>query len=575
MVSSQQPERIGPFTIDRELGRGGMGVVYLATQTGLHRKVAVKVLDPRLAEDPDFVARFTREAIVLASLDSAHVITIYDHGRSGDYLYLATQYVDGGDLHSYIGRRGPLPPRVALDIFGQVVGALGDAHGRGVVHRDIKPSNILLRGDRAEPYAYLCDFGIAQDLTDTQLTRTGFVAGSLAYMPPERHRGDPASMQSDLYSAGCVLWVMLTGKTPYAGTEVQMAMAHLGAAVPQLPGTGEEIAALNRLLAWTLAKDPAERPRTAAELLAATRKLERALAPDDRTRLRPAVAPEPPTAASPSTALDRSEPTRLRDVPVPPPGDARPRRFRKLPIAITVAAVTVVAGVAGVAVWLGSRQAEPAAAEAGPPPVAASTPAGPKPETSEPKPETSAPTAGSRTALVCWDGSPTAELDSCPSPTTAEEVVEYLRYIYPNQDAIAGRCTTTDSTKHYSALTVFRSCWVGDEVEVVTRYWAAGKDAHKLYDARFKGNTRASYDFYIGDERTDGMVRTTKRPTEAGGSLNLIVMWADDQLAISLFAPTSQALWDTLEQLEVVIPEQLLGYPEADGGATTGPAGAR
>jgi hypothetical protein len=112
-------------------------------------------------------------------------------------------------------------------------------------------------------------------------------------------------------------------------------------------------------------------------------------------------------------------------------------------------------------------------------------------------------------------------------------------------------------------------------VEVVTRYWTSSDDARKLYDTRFKGNTRASYDFYIGDTKADGRVRTTKRPVESEGALNLIVLWADDQLAISIFAQTSQDLWDTLEQLEVVIPEQILGYPEENGGATTGPAGAR
>jgi serine/threonine-protein kinase len=553
-----------------------MGVVYLATQAGLDRKVALKVLTGELSGNPEFVERFHREAVVLASLDSPHIITIHDHGEANGVLYLATQYVSGGDLGAHIKAHGPMPSAQALTVFAQILVGLRDAHSRGVIHRDIKPGNVLLRDDRDEPYAYLADFGIAQSEAAVGQTRTGVVAGSVPYLAPERLVGEPASVQSDLYAAGCVLWMMLTGSTPYAGTEFQQAQGHSSGPIPQLLGGDHTTAALNRLLAWTLAKNPADRPRTAAELLAATREVEHSLAPDDRTRLRPTVIPEPSPAASSPIAVDRSEPTRLRDVPVPPvAADARPRRSRKLPIAIAVAAVTVVAVVAGVAVWLGSQKAEPAAAGESSPTVAVSTSAEPKQETSEPKPETSEPTAATTTALVCWDGSPTADLDTCPSPTTAEEVVEYLRYVYPNQEAITDRCTVTDSTKHYSALTVYRACWVGEKVEVVTRYWTSSDDARKLYDTRFKGNTRASYDFYIGDTKADGRVRTTKRPVESEGALNLIVLWADDQLAISIFAQTSQDLWDTLEQLEVVIPEQILGYPEENGGATTGPAGAR
>ena len=231
------PKQIGAYTIVRELGRGGMGIVYLATQAGLKRQVALKVLDPDMATDAIFVGRFHHEAESLARVDSPHIIAIHDHGQSDQWLYLVTQYVAGGDLATYVRRQGVMDVAGALAIFNQILWGLKDAHSVGVLHRDVKPSNILLRADRDEPYVYLCDFGIAQTDADGP-TRTGFVAGSVNFMAPERHEGRPATVQSDIYSAACVLWVMLTGKMPYSGTEFQVAMGHVTGPIPQLEGDG-------------------------------------------------------------------------------------------------------------------------------------------------------------------------------------------------------------------------------------------------------------------------------------------------------------------------------------------------
>lgn len=253
------PTEIGAYTIVRELGRGGMGIVYLATQAGLKRQVALKVLNPDMAGDTVFAERFHHEAEVLARVDSPHIIAIYDHGQSDRWLYLATQYVAGGDLATYVREHGAFDIPGALAVFNEILWGLKDAHSAGVLHRDVKPSNILLRADRDEPYIYLCDFGIAQ--TDTNgPTRTGFVAGSVNFMAPERHEGKPATVQSDLYSAACVLWVMLTGDMPYSGTEFQVAMGHLSGPIPQLMDDGPEVDHVNRLLRWCLAKDPFVRP---------------------------------------------------------------------------------------------------------------------------------------------------------------------------------------------------------------------------------------------------------------------------------------------------------------------------
>lgn len=320
-------EQIGPYRVDAEIGHGGMGIVYRATQLTLNRPVALKVLDPRFTADATFTARFTREAGVLASLDSPHVVQIFDHGVADGHLYLAMQYVDGGDVGELVARAGPLTPSTALQVYSHVLGALGDAHARGIVHRDVKPSNVLLRADTDGPYAYLCDFGIAQT-PESGLTQPGLVPGSWAFMSPERHAGRPATPQSDLYSAACVLWTMLTGRNVYSGTDVQIALAHLDAPVPQLPGSDPLVDALNRLFWASLAKDPAERPDTAADALVLTQAplgLAAGLTPLSVNKpdsgifrpVRPATADAAQTAAAPDAdhAVARDQPTRVGRTP--------------------------------------------------------------------------------------------------------------------------------------------------------------------------------------------------------------------------------------------------------------------
>ncbi|WP_134738598.1 protein kinase [Nocardioides sp. 503] len=267
-------QSVGRYRIDAVLGSGAMGVVYAATDTTLGRTVAMKVMSGALAASPEFRARFRREAEVLARLDSPHVVSIYDHGEADGLPYLITQLVAGGDLGVLLSARGPLPPRLALRVCAQVAQALAAAHAVGVVHRDVKPSNVLLRDpDAADLHAYLCDFGIAQtDAGDaTALTQAGGVAGTWGYLAPERGRGAPASPASDVYALGCVLWAALSGAPPYTGSDIEIALAHERGPVPRLATDSALARGLNRVLARTLAKDPAKRPDAAtlrAELLA-------------------------------------------------------------------------------------------------------------------------------------------------------------------------------------------------------------------------------------------------------------------------------------------------------------------
>jgi len=261
------PPVIGAFSVERLLGRGGMGLVYLAHQAGLSRPVALKVLDPVYSADAEFAARFRNEARILGQLDSLHIVGIHDYGEADGLLYLAMQYVAGGDLGDFVRRNGRLSVSAALAVFSQIMEALRDAHAVGVLHRDVKPSNVLLRADQEEPFVYLADFGIAHEDDTDGLTQTGFVPGSLNFMAPERHLGESATVKTDVYAAACVLWVMLTGHVPFTGTGMQVISGHLSGVVPQLAGDGSDVALVNYLVRWCLAKDPSDRP-TAGEVLA-------------------------------------------------------------------------------------------------------------------------------------------------------------------------------------------------------------------------------------------------------------------------------------------------------------------
>ncbi len=273
----------GKYKVEALIGEGGMGKVFRARQTVLDKPVVLKVLRSSLLSDERTVARFQREAKAASRLNHPNSISILDFGqdaRSGA-LYIAMEYVAGKDLHQVLSREWPMPEVRVIKIVVQVLSALADAHGAGVIHRDLKPENIMVENRRGEDLVKVLDFGIAkiQDAAGEEgpaLTRAGFVCGTPEYMSPEQARGGPIDSRSDLYAMGVILYQLTTGVLPFeSDSAVGFATKHLTAEPPP-PSRRRPDArispGLERIILKALAKDPNDRPQTAdafrAELLA-------------------------------------------------------------------------------------------------------------------------------------------------------------------------------------------------------------------------------------------------------------------------------------------------------------------
>jgi DNA-binding beta-propeller fold protein YncE/tRNA A-37 threonylcarbamoyl transferase component Bud32 len=246
------------YRVEALLGRGGMGVVYLAEDLRLKRRVALKLLAPELSESEAFRERFLRESELAASLDHPNVVPIYEAGEAEGRLYIAMRYVEGDDLKALLAD-GPLEPERAVALVGQVAAALDAAHERALVHRDVKPSNVLV--DRSG-HAYLGDFGLTRLLAEPSLgVPVGSSLGTPDYVAPEQIRGEELDGRADVYSLGCLLYEALSGRPPFAReSEAALLFAHLEEQPPSLPG-------LEDVLPRALAKDREERYTTATALV--------------------------------------------------------------------------------------------------------------------------------------------------------------------------------------------------------------------------------------------------------------------------------------------------------------------
>ena len=264
------------YRLEALLGRGGMGVVYLAQDPWLEREVALKLVVPERSRDHRFRERFLRESRLAASLEHADVVPIYEAGETDGHLYLAMRYVAGRDLMSLLEEEGRLEPARAFAILERVAFALDAAHAKGLVHRDVKPGNILLEeeGDVDVPSrVYLSDFGLTRRAEDEDIAEAGEFVGTLDYLAPEQIEGRPVSAQTDVYSLGCVLYQCLAGEPPFpSDSRMEALWAHLESDPPLPSERGSGVPkGLDAVIARALAKEPQSRYASCGELVEAAR----------------------------------------------------------------------------------------------------------------------------------------------------------------------------------------------------------------------------------------------------------------------------------------------------------------
>jgi serine/threonine protein kinase len=403
--------KIMGYVLERKLGKGGMGEVYLGVQPALGQRVAVKILDPVLARNAELRERFIQEARIQVKLRHPGIVQVHTADTEGEPLALILEYVEGSTLDSLLRKQGRLPLGEALPIFRQVLDAVEHAHEAGVVHRDLKPPNIMVAAGTAK----VMDFGIAKVLGGTKLTRTGTTMGSAHYMSPEQVLGSKQlDHRTDIYSLGATFYEVLAGQPPFAAMASEatdsifsIMEAHVRKEPPdpreRAPDLPEAVAAL---LLRCLAKKPAARYQSASELRAALLDLVDAAAAD---------AHDPPRSGEAPTFLDTRAVSPEEAAPRSPPPDASsasPRTIapaprpvaRKRSAAIGLAAALLVVGSVGLLLW---KRSGSEAGHPGPPPPTPSPAAAPAPAPAPaPSPAPSpAPDASAKTITNDKDGS--------------------------------------------------------------------------------------------------------------------------------------------------------------------------
>lgn len=341
----------GRYTVEAFIAHGGMASVYLANDTRLERRVAVKILHAHLADDPETLARFEREARAAARLSHPNVVAVYDQGVDGARPFLVMEYVPGANLRQVLRERGKLDVGEAVTVMDHVLAALGAAHNAGLVHRDIKPENVLMTSDGRVKVA---DFGLARAIAGSTVTTTGSVLlGTAAYLSPEQWELGTADARSDVYSAGVLFFELLTGSVPFVGESAYAVLhRHANEDVPAPSTRAADIPPqIDALVTWATARNPQERPEDATELHNSLVDVR------DRLGLHAAVPGLPVTATTrliEPLARDTSDLTQAM-VAVGPAGPAlatdvrHPRRRRR---AIVIAAILVVlAAIAAVLGW--------------------------------------------------------------------------------------------------------------------------------------------------------------------------------------------------------------------------------
>jgi hypothetical protein len=268
-IELSEGDQFAGYRIERRLGRGGMGLLYLALEPGLERHVALKLIAPEAADDEVFARRFAEESKIAASIEHPNVVPIYAAGEEAGVPFIAMRYVAGADLAKRLVREGRLDPAVAIELIAQIGNGLDAIHAAGLVHRDVKPANVLLSGGDGAEHAYITDFGVARNVaTESGLTQTGRFVGTLDYVAPEQISGGTVDARVDVYALGCLLFKLFTGEVPFPKDgEAARLYAHLNDPPPApslyVPAVSM---ALDDVVIRAMSKAPGDRYPSAGDL---------------------------------------------------------------------------------------------------------------------------------------------------------------------------------------------------------------------------------------------------------------------------------------------------------------------
>jgi hypothetical protein len=358
-------DQFAGYRIEQRLGRGGMGVLYLALEPGLERRVALKLIAPEAAADEVFARRFGEESKIAASIEHPNVVPIYAAGKEGGVPFIAMRYVAGADLAKRLAREDRLEPRVAVELIAQIGNGLDAIHAAGLVHRDVKPANVLLSGGEGVEHAYITDFGVARNVsTESGLTQTGRFVGTLDYVAPEQISGGAVDARADVYALGCMLFKLLVGEVPFPKDgDAARLYAHLNDPPPAPSLYVPEVSmALDDVVIRAMSKSPDDRYPSAGDLGRAAQAALRGEQPvlPERTVATGAAATRTAETVSaqeagPSVAQPTASTRRLAEEPAAPTttADGRSGRHRLavggsvLAVATVVVAVVLASGGGG------------------------------------------------------------------------------------------------------------------------------------------------------------------------------------------------------------------------------------
>ncbi len=471
------------YRIERRLGRGGMGILYLAIEPGLERRVALKLIAPEAAADEVFRKRFAEESKIAASIEHPNVVPIYAAGEEGGVPYIAMRYVAGSDLARRVAAEGRLEPVEAATLIAQVGNGLDAIHAAGLVHRDVKPANVLLSGGEGEPHAYITDFGVARNVaTNSGITQTGRFVGTLDYVAPEQISGGEVDARADVYALGCLLFKLLTGEVPYPKDgEAARLYAHLNdpPPAPSLYATRVPMA-LDDVAIRAMSKTPEDRYLSAGDLgraaLAAVGG--ESIAVPERTVATGAAATRTAETISPTELREESAPAKPPTSPTRRLPPDQPRRGSRRRLAIAGGFVAVLLAAVAAVVALGGSGGGGSGGGG-----AATTAAKTNPKT-DPKPKAlSAGELVGKADAICTDSQSSYREALARFPdgeTTADPI--YSRELYFG--------ISIPAVRHFNSLTPPSSLRSDYEAYVETQRRVKAYDREALRAAK-KGDTKA------------------------------------------------------------------------------------